>query len=492
MTDYIEPPIPTDPDELAAIFFAALQAQFPGFVPQPGQQTTIIGEGFARVAAFVANLAVAQPKAAFRFIGKLFGILPLDATSATVSSTWTVVNDSGYLIPAGTQVAIQAADGSQQTFVVASDVTIISGDTTTADGEVTLTAAVPGAASSGLGAVGTAVQLVDVLAYVDTVTLTGPTTGGVDAELDDPFLSRLATEFQLQTPRPIVPGNFAALLQNIPGISRSLALDLYQPAVNEVQQLTVNATGGTFTLSFGGHTSAAIAYNASAATVQAALELNVSIGAGGVTCSGGPLPGSPVTITFVGANAGTNEATITTGSGSLTGGTHTASVTGITNGAAALTNEPRSITVVPLDAAGQPAGSGIRTQAQAYLKALRETTFQVFVITPTYTEIDVTFQITATDGLDADVVVASATAAVTAKLDPSAWGLPSSGDRRGWIDTPTVRINDLVAVIQGVLGVQHVESVTIAAHGDSLDTANVTMPGPGALPTPGTINGSHT
>ena len=64
--------------------------------------------------------------------------------------------------------------------------------------------------------------------------------------------------------------------------------------VNDVQTLSLsgNPTGGTFTLSFGGQTTAAIPFNATAAQVQAALQALSSIGAGNVACAGGPLPGT--------------------------------------------------------------------------------------------------------------------------------------------------------------------------------------------------------
>ena len=45
-------------------------------------------------------------------------------------------------------------------------------------------------------------------------------------------------------------------------------------------QLTGNPTGGTFTLTFGGQTTSAIAYNASASTVQSALQALSTIGSG--------------------------------------------------------------------------------------------------------------------------------------------------------------------------------------------------------------------
>jgi hypothetical protein len=73
----------------------------------------------------------------------------------------------------------------------------------------------------------------------------------------------------------------------------------------EVQTLseTGGPTGGTFTLSFLSIATSAIVYNATAAQVQTALVALPGIGTGGVVCSGGPLPGSNVTITFAGALA---------------------------------------------------------------------------------------------------------------------------------------------------------------------------------------------
>lgn len=78
-----------------------------------------------------------------------------------------------------------------------------------------------------------------------------------------------------------------------------------KPFVNEVQRVTVKAVAGTFTLTYGGSTTPALAYNASAADVEAALNALSSIsGSGSVTVSGGPgdANGSnPYAVTFSGA-----------------------------------------------------------------------------------------------------------------------------------------------------------------------------------------------
>lgn len=77
---------------------------------------------------------------------------------------------------------------------------------------------------------------------------------------------------------------------------------------NEVQTVTLSGTpaAGTFTLTYDGQTTSDIAYNASAATVDAALEALSNIDAGAVTCTGGALPGSAVTVTFTGSLQYTN------------------------------------------------------------------------------------------------------------------------------------------------------------------------------------------
>jgi hypothetical protein len=98
--------------------------------------------------------------------------------------------------------------------------------------------------------------------------------------------------------------------------------------VNDQQTITITGspTGGSFTLTFGGQTTSALPWNATAAQVQAALNALSSIGgfsdlamAGSVVCTGGPLPGTGIVVTFAGALAGESQSVITH-TDSLTGG----------------------------------------------------------------------------------------------------------------------------------------------------------------------------
>ncbi len=94
-------------------------------------------------------------------------------------------------------------------------------------------------------------------------------------------------------------------------------------SVNEVQTVTLTGgpTGGTFTLTFEGQTTAGIAWNAAASAVQSALEALSNVAPGDVVCTGGPLPGSTVTVTFGGALGYSNRTQMTGNVAGLTGGT---------------------------------------------------------------------------------------------------------------------------------------------------------------------------
>jgi hypothetical protein len=91
--------------------------------------------------------------------------------------------------------------------------------------------------------------------------------------------------------------------------------------VNEEERITVNAGGGTFTISHGGETTAPISFNASAAQVQGSLESLASIGPGNVMVKGGPGGeggGTPYLVEFVGKLAKTAITPLTTDRSALT------------------------------------------------------------------------------------------------------------------------------------------------------------------------------
>jgi uncharacterized phage protein gp47/JayE len=133
----------------------------------------------------------------------------------------------GYTILAGTLVGIPAAGDTLLGFEVAVDTPIPPG-ATTATG-VVIVAQDAGTEANDLS--GDA-QLIDALDWVTDVTLTAPTSGGIDGETDDAYLNRLRELLQLLAPRPILPNDFAVIAKQVAGVFRATAIDLYNASTN--------------------------------------------------------------------------------------------------------------------------------------------------------------------------------------------------------------------------------------------------------------------
>lgn len=474
----------TDPDTLADDAVEYLQDAITGWVPSDGHLESHLIEALARIGAEVATVASQMQEAAFRTFGTdLVGLQPLEGAKATMVTTWTARDNRGYTIPAGTLVQYAASGDDVRVFATTAEATILAGATTAVG--VTVEAEEVGVAWNAVPA--GALDPVDALSWVSSIVATTASSGGVDAETDGEYLDRLTAELQLLTPRPILPDDFAALARRVTGVTRCLALDGYDPGTDEVQEIEITGspTGGTFTLTFDGQTTAGIAYNAAASAVQSALEALSNIGAGNVTCTGGPLPGSAVTVTFGGALAVTDVAEMTT-TDSLTGGTAPASaVTTTVAGVAPSTGNDRAICVVPVDADGAAVSADIRQDVVDYLDALREVNFVVTSTVPTSTTINVAFTVDIATGYDSAEVLAAAEAAVGAFLDPGTWGGGGDSPPVWRSSEDTVRYLDVAMVVGSTPGVAYVSAVSVNS-----GTADVTLTGAAPLPAAGTVTGT--
>jgi len=94
-----------------------------------------------------------------------------------------------------------------------------------------------------------------------------------------------------------------------------------KPQWDEIQEVTIDATGGTFKLGFEGEETKAIKYNVESPKVEEALESLGVIGAGNVAVGGGPKVGNPVpyVVTFTGPLGKRNLGLLTVDGAALTG-----------------------------------------------------------------------------------------------------------------------------------------------------------------------------
>lgn len=119
--------------------------------------------------------------------------------------------------------------------------------------------------------------------------------------------------------------------------------------------VTIDATGGTFTLTFDGQTTSALAENAAAADVETALEALSNVGVDELLVTGSA--GGPFTITAAGTLANTSGFVLSANGASLTGGASTAVVATVQDG-----TDTWEITFTPAIATGSvPANNDVVT-----------------------------------------------------------------------------------------------------------------------------------
>lgn len=141
---------------------------------------------------------------------------------------------------------------------------------------------------------------------------------------------------------------FYARMESLPTLLQAALGTASSAVLKNRQTLTPSGTisGGTFTLTYAGQTTAAIAYNATAAAIATALVALSNIGPGEVTGSGGPVNTTPVTLTFSGTLAD-NTTLLTINDSLLTGTTPDIAV-------AAVVDTPYIHSFTPSDAATLP------------------------------------------------------------------------------------------------------------------------------------------
>src|SRR4051812_2939456 len=219
---YIDVPIETIPTNIAEDAFAYLEEQVDGWLPSPGNLEAWLVEALSQIASELRALCALVPESVFEYFGEsILGLAPSAATPATAYSTWTMTDSAGYTINAGALVAVTpAAQTDTYAFQVASAVTVPPGQTIALN--VQLQAIEAGTDANALTG---KVDVLDALAFVKTVTLDAPTSGGTDDEPIDAYLDRLSDLMTLLSPRPILPQDFAVLAQRVAGVARATAID---------------------------------------------------------------------------------------------------------------------------------------------------------------------------------------------------------------------------------------------------------------------------
>lgn len=237
-----------DPLTVKAEIEEALEANVEGWQSRPGNLVDWLNDVKARLWTILIQQASTMGAAAFGNFGRtIANVPPILAAPATVTSTWTAIDEDGHTIEDGTEVKVPVPGGEPVGFVVVGDVTIAPGDDATAAGEVLLQAIEPGTAGNELSGEATPISTV---AFVDTIALVGETSGGVDEEDEDAYRNRLTEKLQTLSLSLILPRDFEIDARDTPGVARALCIPAYniETATEEalaVSVITADAAGAS-------------------------------------------------------------------------------------------------------------------------------------------------------------------------------------------------------------------------------------------------------
>lgn len=337
--------------------------KLPGWTPREGNTEVVLIEALSLEVAELVYAVNRLPGAVVEVLVRLLGVTRSEGAPAAATATFELVDDTGYVIPAGTVVRVDGAEEGTGFFVTDADLVVAPGNT---EGTVGITAEEAGTALNGTVA-GTSLTIVDALFVANGAVLASPVAGGTDLEDVAAWLNRGVERLSRLTDALILPEHFTSAALEDPRVGRATTVDNTDPLV-------------------------------------------------------GP--------------AGANEG---------------------------------NVTVVIADGSGTALDAGIMSDIELDLEARSAAMLNVHVIGPTVTAVDVDVTVVRLTGADPADVEAAVEAAVDTYLDPAAW--PWAG---------TVRRNELIALVDGVAGVDYVASLTAPA-------ADVVLTGYGPLADAGAV-----
>lgn len=489
MPDYILEPLDTDAEEIFQNFVAYVNESFPDWQPSEGQLDVMIARYFSMQAAFTADMATRVQRAIFRYFGSsLANIPPLSGSQSTAIVHFVIVDVNvppvDHFLPLGALVALTNDNGDSIAFSLTGDLVAPAGTT---ESEIEVRALDLG--EDGNNITGT-VEMVEQVDWIQTAWVVGYSANGSDPEDDAVYIQRLSDNLALMAPRPILADDFAVFAQNIPGVWRAAVLDNFRPGTQEVQTITSNYTGGTWTATFNGKTTAPIPAKATASNIRDALALLPNFDVEDGDFAGGPLGTAPVTITFKGKYVYMDVSAITAVTTSLTGGSSFTIVETIKGTAYALDME-NSIAISAIDESGNPLSAEVKADLITYLQSTRSQNFVITFVDPAYHTVDVTYSARALRYQDPDSVKTNVNSSLSFYLDPSQWGMyPNQAQSRRWNLQPMVRYLELTTMVENTAGVDYTESLTFALDGGIMNSSDKSFTGPFSLTRPGTLNGT--
>jgi hypothetical protein len=435
-----------DPSDLVAAALVDAQTKLPGWVPREGNTEMVFLQSTGLEVSELIFAINRLPGAIVQALLRLFGIFPSIGLQATATVTFTLGDNAGHTIAAGTRLSLDLGASGVVNFTTDADLVVPVGSTS---GTTAVTAGQYASLPNGT-AIGTALSLLDQLPFIQTVVLASVPSGGADPEGSSDYLSRGVQTLQRLVSTLVLPGQFASFaLTAAAGVYRASALNNWNSAAS---------AGRTF---------------ADGVITAGSNVLTSAAGAAFVTGDVGrevihpDYPPGTVILTRTSATSVTTSQNATaSGSGqSVTLGTTGASSNGY-------------IAVAVLGQGGLAVPGATQSALVAQMEAQAQANLGVTVIDPAVTAIDVSYTVHPQTGVSTPQVEANVLAALQAYLSTDTWD---------W--STVVRINSVATAISKATGVAFIPQggIQIALRGQSLAAADLTLPGAATLATLGAV-----
>lgn len=224
--------------------------KLPDWTPREGNTEVILIEALALEVAELVYAINRVPSAVTMQLLSLFGVLRDDGAPATATATFTLIDNAGHVIPAGTVLRLAlGGEVGNVIFTTDADIVVAAGNTT-GTGPITSTTNTDQANGT---VAGTDLDLVSSVYFAEAVELASTVVAGASPEDDLAWLDRGVARLSRLVTTLVLPEHFTAAALEEVDVERATTLDLYDGVgantSTDTGHVTVAVYGAGVTLS---------------------------------------------------------------------------------------------------------------------------------------------------------------------------------------------------------------------------------------------------
>jgi uncharacterized phage protein gp47/JayE len=223
------------PSDIFAAAVATLQSRVTDWVPDATNIEVVLMEALAVEIGELQFAINRIPKNMIYVLLNRYGVTRDPGSAPAVELTFTMQDDYGYVIPAGTEVAISlstsdyVSSNEYMTFYTNSDLVVAQPNTT---GIVTASSRDYTDVANGIEA-GAAVEVVAAIDGVESVVTSSEVYGGSKPETDEAFAIRGSQRLQRLVDTLVIPDHFTLAALETGYVSRATTIDNWDASVAE-------------------------------------------------------------------------------------------------------------------------------------------------------------------------------------------------------------------------------------------------------------------